>query len=176
MANSMVVAVSSLFVLSVLFSNGDAASPNDVVSTICPKTRNPSFCSDVLKSAGTSDLKELATFTLNLAHDKAAESRALAQSLASKAADPKLNDRYATCAELYDNAADGIEDGKKYLGEGDYNGVNIKASAAMTEAGDCLDSFTQPPEDPSALPGNGKAVEDICSIILVIANLLIGSV
>ncbi|XP_022949094.1 pectinesterase inhibitor-like [Cucurbita moschata] len=120
------------------------------------------------------DLKGLATFTLNLAHDKVAQTRALALSLASKAADPKLKERYATCVEQYDDAADDIEDGKNDLGEGDYNGVNIKASAAMTEAGDCLDSFTQPPKDPSALSGNGKTVEDICSIILVIANLLLG--
>ena len=147
---------------------------NDIASTICKKTRNPSFCFNVLKSAGTTNLKGLATFTLNLAHDKTVKSRALAQSLASKAANPKLKERYATCAELYDNATGDIEDGKVNLGKGDYNGVNIKASAAMTEAGDCLDSFSQPPKDPSALSGNGKTVEDICSIILVIANLLLG--
>ncbi|XP_022932476.1 pectinesterase inhibitor-like [Cucurbita moschata] len=120
------------------------------------------------------DLKGLATFTLNLAHDKASQSRVLAQSLASKATDPKLKERYATCAEHYDDAVDDIEDGKNYLGKGDYNSVNTMASAAMTEAGDCLDSFMQPPKDPSALSDNGKAVEDICSIILVIGNLLLG--
>ncbi|XP_023549346.1 pectinesterase inhibitor-like [Cucurbita pepo subsp. pepo] len=180
MASSSFLAVSSLlaFVLSLLFFNGvvpmHAASPDDVVSTICKKTRNPSFCFNALKSAGTTDLKGLATFTLNLAHDKAVESHALAQSLASKATDPKLKERYSTCAELYDDATDDIEDGKSNLREGDYNGVNIKASAAMTEADDCLDSFTQPPKDPSALSGNGEAMENICSIILVIANLLLG--
>ncbi|XP_022973411.1 pectinesterase inhibitor-like [Cucurbita maxima] len=139
----------------------------------CKKTRNPSFCFNVFKSAGTTGLKGLATFTLNLAHDKASQSRDLAQSLASKAADPKLKERYATCAELYDDVVGDIEDGKKYLWEGDYNGVNIKASAVMTEAGDCLDNFTQLPKDPWALSGNGKTVEDICSIILVIGNLLL---
>ncbi|XP_022933241.1 pectinesterase inhibitor-like [Cucurbita moschata] len=177
MASSSFLAVFRI-VLLVLFFNGmapmHAASQDDIVSTICKKTRNPSFCFNVLKSAGTTDLKGLATFTLNLAHDKVAQTRALALSLASKETDPKLKERYATCAEQYDDAADDIEDGKNDLGEGDYNGVNIKASAAMTEVGDCLDSFTQPPKDPSALSGNGKTVEDICSIILVIANLLLG--
>ncbi|XP_023523299.1 pectinesterase inhibitor-like [Cucurbita pepo subsp. pepo] len=177
MASSSFLAVSSI-VLSVMFFNGmvpmHAASENDIVSTICKKTRNPSFCFNVLNSAGTTDLKGLATFTLNLAHDKAAQSRVLAQSLASKATDPKLKERYATCAEHYDDAVDDIEDGKNYLGKGDYNSVNTMASAAMTEAGDCLDSFMQPPKDPSTLFDNGKAVEDICSIILVIGNLLLG--
>ncbi|XP_022972908.1 pectinesterase inhibitor-like [Cucurbita maxima] len=111
-------------------------------------------------------LKGLATFTLNLAHDQTAQSRVLAQSFASKAADPKLKERYATCAEHYDHAVDDIEDGKNYLGKGDYNGINTMASAAMMEAGDCLDSFMQPSKDPSVLSDNGKAVEDICSIIL----------
>ncbi|XP_022953891.1 pectinesterase inhibitor-like [Cucurbita moschata] len=132
------------------------------------------FRDDVLKSACTIDLKGLATFTLDLAHNKAVETRALAQSLASKAADPKLKERYATCVELYDDAVDHIEDGKDNLGEGDYIGLNIKAFAAMTEASDGLDNFTQSLKDPSVLPANGKAVEDISCIILVIANLLLG--
>ncbi|XP_022972896.1 pectinesterase inhibitor-like [Cucurbita maxima] len=161
-----------------MFFNGmvpmHAASQDDIISTICKKTRNPSFCFNVLNSAGTTDLKGLAIFTLNLAHDKAAQSRVLAQSLESNASDPKLMERYATCAKHFNNVVDDIVDGKNYLGKGDYNGVNTMASTAMTEAGNCLDSFIQPPKDSTALSGSGKVVEDICSIILVIANLLLG--
>ncbi|XP_022953894.1 pectinesterase inhibitor-like [Cucurbita moschata] len=151
-----------------------ASFPNNVSSTICKKTRNPSFCFNVLKSAGTTDLKGLATFTLNLAHNKVTKTRALAQSLASKAADCKLKEDYATCAKHYDNAAADIKDAKYNLEKGDYNGVNIQASGAMTEVGDCLDNFTQPPKNPSVLSNNEKVVEDMCSIILVISNLLQG--
>ncbi|XP_022991760.1 pectinesterase inhibitor-like [Cucurbita maxima] len=179
MAYSSFLVVSSLLAfLSLLFFNGvvsiHAASPDDATSTICKKATNPSFCFNVLKSVGTTDLKGLAIFTLNLAHDKTIGNRALAQSLASKVADPELKDRYDTCVERYNDAVKDIEGAKGYLGKGDYNGLNIKASATMTEAGDCLDSFTQPLKDPSALSGNGEAMENICSIILVIANLILG--
>ena len=177
MASSSFLAASSI-VLLVLFFNGmvpmHVASQDDIISTICKKTRNPSFCFNVLNSAGTTDLKGLAIFTLDLANDKAAQSRVLAQSLESKAVDPKLKERYATCAKHFNNVVDDIVDGKNYLVKGDYNGVNSMASIAMTEAGDCLDSFMQLPKESSALSGNGKVVEDICSIILAIANLLLG--
>lgn len=177
MANSIILSAYSLlaFFLSLVLST-HAASSNDVVSTICSRTRNPPFCTNVLKSAGTTELKGLATFTLNLARTRAGESRVLAQSLASKAADPKLKERYASCAENYDDAVGDIDDAGKNLASGDYNGVNVHASGAMTEADDCQDNFAQPPTDPSALSANAKALEDICSIILVIANLLLGRI
>ncbi|KAE8637274.1 hypothetical protein CSA_021751 [Cucumis sativus] len=55
---------------------------------------------------------------------------------------------------------------------GDFNGVNIVTSGAMTNIGDCQDKFAQPPKDTSLLLKNGKTLNDICSIILVISNLL----
>ncbi|XP_022953893.1 pectinesterase inhibitor-like [Cucurbita moschata] len=185
MASSSFLVVSSLLalVLSVLFFNGvvpmHAASSDDVVSTICnsticKKTRNLSICFNVLKSAGTTDLKGLATFTLNLAHDKTIGNRALAQSLASKVADPDLKERYDTCVERYNDAVKDIEGAKGYLGKGDYKGLNTYTFGAMTEVDACLFSLSKLPKDSSTLPGNGKAVEDIYSIILVIANLLLG--
>ncbi|XP_022991761.1 pectinesterase inhibitor-like [Cucurbita maxima] len=179
MVSSTFLAVSSLlaFVLSLFFFNGvvpmHASFPNSVPSTICKKTKNPSFCFNILKSAGTTDLKGLATFALNLAHNKATKTRALAPSLASKATDRKLKERYATCVKHYDNAAADIKDAKYNLGKGDYNGANIQASGAMTEAGDCLDNFTLLPKNPSVLSNNEKVVEDMCSIILIISNLLL---
>uniref|UniRef100_A0A9I9DKF2 Pectinesterase inhibitor-like n=1 Tax=Cucumis melo TaxID=3656 RepID=A0A9I9DKF2_CUCME len=69
--NSCLVIVSLIGVL--LFTN-NVASSTDVVSTICPKTSNPPFCSSVLKSAGTTDLKGLAVYTLNFAHTNAKKS------------------------------------------------------------------------------------------------------
>ncbi|XP_023549424.1 pectinesterase inhibitor-like [Cucurbita pepo subsp. pepo] len=179
MASSSFLAVSSLlaFVLSLLFFNGvvpmHAASSDDVASSICKKTKNPSICFNVLKSAGTTDLKGLATFTLNLAHEKTTGNRALAQSLASKVADPDLKEHYDTCVERYNDAVKDIEGAKGYLGKGDYKGLNTYTFGAMTEVDACLFSLSKLPKDPSTLPGNGKAVEDIYSIILVIANLLL---
>ncbi|CAK9309808.1 unnamed protein product [Citrullus colocynthis] len=90
--------------------------------------------------------------------------KATESSLASKTADPKLEEWYASCAEHYDDAAGDIDDAKIYLAEGDYNGVNIQASGAMTEVDDCQDNFTRPLVDRTTVSRNAKALEDICSL------------
>lgn len=169
MANSSSLLAFSLLLFIVV---SHAASTNDVVSTICPKTKNPPFCASVLKSAGTTDLKGLATYTLNLARTNAGKSLTLAKSLAAAATDPQLKERYSSCSENYDEAIGDIENAQKDLASGDFNGVNVATSGAMTSVDDCEDDFKQPPADTSSLLKDGKTLNDICSIILVISNLL----
>ncbi|XP_050935229.1 pectinesterase inhibitor-like [Cucumis melo] len=167
--NSCLVIISFIGVL--LFTN-NVASSTDVVSTICPKTSNPPFCSSVLKSASTTDLKGLAVYTLNFAHTNARKSLTVASSLAKTTLNPQLKQRYSSCAESYDEAIGDIENAQKDLVLGDFNGVNIVTSGAMTGIDDCQDKLAQPPKDTSLLLKNGKTLNDICSIILVISNLL----
>ena len=50
----------------------------DIISTVCLKMTNPSFCSSVLKFIDITDLKGLDVYTLNLAYSNAAKSMALA--------------------------------------------------------------------------------------------------
>ncbi|KAA0061809.1 pectinesterase inhibitor-like [Cucumis melo var. makuwa] len=171
MANNSCLIIVSL--IGVLFFTiiSNVESSNDVISTICPKTSNPPFCSSVLKFAGTTDLKGLAVYTLNLAHTNARKSLTLAKSLATTTTNPQLKQRYSSCAESYDEAAGDIENAQKDLALGDFNAINIVTSGAMTEIDDCQDKFGQPPKDTSLLK-NDKTLNDICSIILVISNLL----
>ncbi|TYK11730.1 pectinesterase inhibitor-like [Cucumis melo var. makuwa] len=169
--NSCLIIVSLVEVLLfTIISN--AASSTDVISTICPKTSNPPFCSSVLKSAGTTNIKGLAVYTLNLAHTNAKKSLTLANSLAKTTTNPQLKQRYSSCTESYDGVVGDIENAQKDLAIGDFNGVNIVTSGAMTEIDDCQDKFVQPPKDTSLLLKNGKTLKDTCSIILVISNLL----
>uniref|UniRef100_A0A9I9E2U2 Pectinesterase inhibitor domain-containing protein n=1 Tax=Cucumis melo TaxID=3656 RepID=A0A9I9E2U2_CUCME len=84
-----------------------------VISTICPKTSNPPFCSSVLKSAGTTNIKGLAVYTLNLAHTNAKKSLTLANSLAKSTINPQLKQRYSSCAESYDEVVGDIENAKR---------------------------------------------------------------
>uniref|UniRef100_A0A9I9E7Z4 Pectinesterase inhibitor domain-containing protein n=1 Tax=Cucumis melo TaxID=3656 RepID=A0A9I9E7Z4_CUCME len=120
----------------------------------------------------TADLKGLVVYTLNLAHTNARKSLTLAKSLATTTTNPQLKQRYSSCAESYDEAVGDIENAQKDLALGDFNAVNIVTSGAMTEIDDCQDKFAQPPKDTSLLLKNGKTLNDICSIILVISNLL----
>ncbi|TYK02953.1 pectinesterase inhibitor-like [Cucumis melo var. makuwa] len=168
-----------VFVCSFLFSNvvssrANTITPsNDVASSICPKTRNPSFCVDVLKSAGSTDLKVLATYTLNLTNTNAEKSLNLVKSLAATTTNPQLKNQYLSCYESYEEVVGDIEIAKSNLASGDFNGVNIATSGIMTAVDDCQDSFKQPPKDTSMLLKNGKTLNDVCSIILVISNLLL---
>ncbi|CAK9328927.1 unnamed protein product [Citrullus colocynthis] len=170
-----------VFVFGLLLSNviptivGTTPS-NNVESSICPKTRNPSFCRSVLKSGGSTDLKALATYTLNLAHANAAKSMTLAKSLASTTTNSQLKKLYLSCSENYNNAMGDIENAQNYLATSDFNGVNLATSGVMTAVDDCQDSFEQPLIDTSLLLENGKTLIDICSIILVISNLLPGPI
>ncbi|TYJ96375.1 pectinesterase inhibitor-like [Cucumis melo var. makuwa] len=169
--NSCLIIVSLVEVLLfTIISN--VASSIDVISTICPKTSNPPYCSSVLKSAGTTNIKGLAVYTLNLAHANAKKSLTLANSLAKTTTNPQLKQQYSSCAESFDGAVGDIENAQKDMAIGDFNGVNIVISGAMTEIDDCQDKFVQPPKVTSSLLKNGKTLKDICSIILVISNLL----
>lgn len=160
------------FLSNVVSSHAHAISTNNLASSICPKTRNPPFCARVLKSAGNIDMKALATYTLNLAHTNVGKSLALVKSLASKTTNSQLKKRYLSCSENYDEAMGDIENAEKYLAIADFNGVNIATSGVMTTVDDCQDNFKQLPIDTSLLPKNGRTLNDICSIILVISNLL----
>ncbi|KAA0059958.1 pectinesterase inhibitor-like [Cucumis melo var. makuwa] len=150
--NSCIVIVSLIgVILFTIISN--VASSNDVISIICPKTSNPPFCSSVLKSAGTTDLKGLAVYTLNLAHTNACKSLTLAKSLATTTTNPQLKQRYSSCFESYDEAVGDIENAQKDLALGDFNAVNIVTSGAMTEIDDSAadPSFAVLPLDSSQL-------------------------
>ncbi|KAA0054660.1 pectinesterase inhibitor-like [Cucumis melo var. makuwa] len=172
MANNSCLLIVYLIGVLLFTIISNVASSNDIVSTICPKTSNPPFCSSLLKSARTTDLKGLAVYTLNLAHTNARKSLTLAKSLATTTTNPQLKQRYSSCAESYDEAVGDIENAQKDFALGDFNAVNIVTSGAMTEIDDCQDKFAQPPKDTSLLLKNGKTLNDICSIILVISNLL----
>uniref|UniRef100_A0A9I9E7Y6 Pectinesterase inhibitor-like n=1 Tax=Cucumis melo TaxID=3656 RepID=A0A9I9E7Y6_CUCME len=83
MANNSCLIIVSLIGVLLFTTISNVASSNDVISTICPKTSDPPFCSSVLKFAGTTDLKGLVVYTLNLAHTNARKSLTLAKSLAT---------------------------------------------------------------------------------------------
>ncbi|XP_050938850.1 pectinesterase inhibitor-like [Cucumis melo] len=141
MANNSCLIIASLIGVLLFTIISNVASSNDVVSTICPKSLNPLFCSSVLKPVGTTDLKGLAVYTLNLAHTNDRKSLTLAKLLATTTTNPQLKQRYSSCAESCDETVGDIENAQKDLTLGDFNAVNIVTSGAMTEIDDCQDKF-----------------------------------
>ncbi|KAE8647026.1 hypothetical protein Csa_019098 [Cucumis sativus] len=122
---------------------------------------------------GTTDLKGLAVYTLNLAHSNAGKSLILANSLAKATTNPQLKQRYSFCAESYDEVVGDIENAQNDLALGDFIGVIIVTTGAMTTLGDhCQNKLLQPPKDTSLLLKNSNTLDDIFSIIMVISDHL----
>ncbi|KAE8647027.1 hypothetical protein Csa_023997, partial [Cucumis sativus] len=95
----------------------------------------------------TTDLKGLAVYTLNLAHSNAGKSLILANSLAKATTNPQLKQRYSFCAESYDEVVGDIENAQNDLALGDFIGVIIATTGAMTTLGDhCQNKLLQPAE------------------------------
>ncbi|XP_057476688.1 pectinesterase inhibitor [Actinidia eriantha] len=177
---------SSLFVsllLVILFISPSSQRPsvkaeNHLISEICPKTRNPSLCLQALKSdprSASKDLKGLGQFSIDIAEVFAKQTSKIIASLTNQATDPKLKGRYETCSENYSDAIDSLGQANQFLKSGDYNSLNIYASAAFDGAVTCEDSFEGPPDIPTQLHQADLKLEDLCDIILVISNLLPGS-
>lgn len=55
---------------------------------------------------------------------------------------------------------------------GNYNGVNSATSSVIKSVNDCEGNFRQPPAGPSALPRLNEELKDLCSITLVISNMI----
>ncbi|KAK3187740.1 hypothetical protein Dsin_027301 [Dipteronia sinensis] len=147
------------------------------INDICSMTLNPSYCVELLQSTpgtATTDLKGLAKIILDLAHSNTSKTLDQIHSLIPKTTDPILKESYQSCSEHYDNATSDLDEAESDFKQGDYFGMNIQASGALDEAGDCNDETEGLPADPSLRKGN-QDLKNICGIILVVANLLNGS-
>ncbi|KAH7573433.1 hypothetical protein ACOSP7_007103 [Xanthoceras sorbifolium] len=156
------------------FANLDVNDSSKLINDICPTTRFPSYCLEVLESipeAATADLKGLAQITLDLAISKASSTLDRIRSLIPQTTDPKLKQAYKSCSEHYDNTIGDLKEAESDFKQGDKYGMNQYASAAMTEAGDCDDQTEELAVDPWIQKGN-QDFDNICGIVLAISNHL----
>lgn len=168
-----------LILALVTFSYGNGIMPSakvtdDMVKNICSRTPNSSFCLDVLESdlRVPESLLGLAQFTIDLAHTNATETMKLIQSLIKQTKNPQLKQRYTLCSQNYDIAIGDLDQAKTDLSSRDYGGANVETTGVLNEIRDCEGRFEGAPADPSRLPKRNKDLENICSIILVISNIM----
>lgn len=149
---------------------------NDVLSDVCSKTQNVTLCLQTLKADPRTlraDLKGLGQISVDLALSKAKDTKNYVGSLIMKTEiPPPLKQKYLLCSVNYDNSISDLEAAKQAFSSGDYKGVDMKASGAMWETNECRENFKEPPFDPSQLPKWNQDFDFICSIILIISNLL----
>ncbi|XP_010524649.1 PREDICTED: pectinesterase inhibitor 1-like [Tarenaya hassleriana] len=145
------------------------------IQTICSKAKNPEFCQTFLKSKPETvqaDLPALAKLTVDSARKSASMTLAEIESLLQQASDPKSKEVYTSCSENYDSATTNLGDALKALVGGDPGTVNIKVSAAMTDADTCKRDLVGVSPDPSSVVKGIENLENVSSIALVISNML----
>ncbi|KAI7994689.1 Pectinesterase inhibitor [Camellia lanceoleosa] len=149
----------------------------DKLKDLCSNTQNSSFCFQTLKSnprIATTNLRDLAAYTINLTSDSAQQTLPIVKLLAEQATDPQLNARYTSCVASYDTATGYIATLMGSLGNGDYHSVLVDATLVMLNVGDCEQQFNTPPVDPSQLPERNRNLFNLASIVAEIALELLG--
>ncbi|KAI4335034.1 hypothetical protein L6164_013720 [Bauhinia variegata] len=158
----------SFFFVSLLLNE------NWQIDDICSKHRNPSFCEAVLNSItggeAEVDLASVGQSLILSTHTNAFDTLTLIHSHINKTSEVQLKQHYLTCSEHYDDALFEINEAKKSLISGDYNGVNRAASAVEKDAEAC---DSNPPPDPSQLPKNNKNLEDFSIIVMIVSVFLV---
>lgn len=154
------------------------ASEN-LISVICSKSINPPLCLKALKSdprSANANLRSLAQISIDLAQASAKETSTMVELLTKNATNRRLKAQYQTCTENYDDAISNLADANNFLKSGDFESLNVYASAVVTDADTCEDSFVESPGsvEPRQLKQANKKLEDFANIILVIAHRLAG--
>ncbi|KAL3505587.1 hypothetical protein ACH5RR_030969 [Cinchona calisaya] len=163
----------------ILWSCSLAKAGGDLINDVCSESRNPPSCIKALHSdprSASADLKGLAKISINLSTKSAKSTWKLVDALKKNATNKSLKEIYDSCLENYDEAIYDLDDCTRLLGSGDFQGVNLRASAAMAYAGTCDDNFreaqiTEPPQ----LVDASNNLQDLSSILLVISHLLEGN-
>ncbi|GFP91399.1 pectinesterase inhibitor [Phtheirospermum japonicum] len=154
----------SLLLSTLIIVCAAAVSPKQ----ICPKTRNPSLCFRILGSTDTPvDLRDLSRKALKFANLSVILALDEAQALGKFEENPVLKDRYRSCWKSFGRVNDYVAEYSKLLA--DQQRLQSVASDALKVAGACDPLFSQPPSEPADLKTVSDNLQDVCSILLVIA-------
>ena len=177
--------VSSLVLVLILFDASSYATKVVEVNTICNRTTNPSFCSNILNSrpggAIGAELVTLAQYTIDVVRANVTNTINLIKSLIANASDPNAKDHYNTCLTHFsynEGALGEVEYTAQMLKTRDCQGVNVAAAGIASNVEYCIsgDSPSDPPYyDPSVLPRYANFVEQAAEIICVISTYLMHS-
>ncbi|KOM33963.1 hypothetical protein LR48_Vigan02g011300 [Vigna angularis] len=176
----MVSNMSPLVYVFVIFlvASTSYAIPVSEVKTICSQTQKPSFCLRLLMSNPNpnASLIDLTQYAINVARAKVTNTIKLIHDLIAHG-NSNAKSHYRICLVHFgsEGALRDIDYTKEMLQKGDYEGVNVAASAVSTDIEDCIsgDSPSDPPfNDPSDLPKYAAVIESVLDVILVLSKFL----
>ncbi|GFP91401.1 pectinesterase inhibitor [Phtheirospermum japonicum] len=169
-----------LLLFSFILISTIAQTPNNLIFEICKKTRNPSLCSQILKSNRKAvkaySPQELGEIAINLSIISAqAIKKTIFTKRFLKTGDKVLKDRYKHCETNYESAIYYLKSSNYFLKHADISKLARYAAAAVNEPIYCRESFAKrPPAEPAWLKEGNDKLECLCSVILVISNCLSG--
>ncbi|KAK7316022.1 hypothetical protein VNO77_34641 [Canavalia gladiata] len=176
----MVCKVSFLVVSFLLFAAFSYAISVEELNTICRQTTNPSFCFALLNSHHSKNLISLTQYTIEIARANVTNTIKVINSLITQSKkNAEAQNHYTLCLEHFSSnggALTLIDYTKQVLKNHDYEGVNVAASAILTNVDNCI--YGDSPSDPlykdtSILPHYVATIEVVIQIILVISNKLL---
>lgn len=145
------------------------------LNSICSKTLNTSFCSQVLSSdprVTKSLLHSLVYVTVDLAQSNAIVTRDHLVQWQKRTDNPKLRARYTSCSSNYNDAIADFQQARQSVGLGVYGGVRDAASGALGEFNGCAENFRQTPAEPSTLWQDTWGLLNLFSMVSVISCML----
>ncbi|CAJ1967173.1 unnamed protein product [Sphenostylis stenocarpa] len=161
-----------------MFASTSDAIPTGELTMICKKTQNPKLCVNLLKSnPKNASLVEVTEHIIDVVGEEVRKGIKLIHDLIGGERNPVARRHYWSCLEHFgsEGALGDVEYSKEMLRRRDYLGVNVAASAVISDVEDCVsgDSPTDPSfHDSSALPKCAAHVESIVDVLLVLSNRL----
>ncbi|XP_019180239.1 PREDICTED: pectinesterase inhibitor-like [Ipomoea nil] len=151
----------------------------DLVDTVCGKTPQPALCTQTLRADPRSkdaDLNALGLVAIDIATNEAKSGQALVQSLLNGATDPNLKEIYSSCVEHYTNSVNSLGKCPDLLRSRDFTRLNIQASAALDNPGNCDEEFSEgSAAEPPQVKDTSSKLQEFCNIVLVISSLSKGA-
>ncbi|XP_073125094.1 pectinesterase inhibitor-like [Henckelia pumila] len=170
--NCSIIFVSlSLFLLidaQAIHVNFDDDGPAD----LCPKTRNSTFCFQIIGSFGNDSFMEMMKAAIKSASQLAELAADQARELLIQGKYPALNDQLKSCIGNYTQTNLDLFTMQRDLKAGYYDSLPPEANAVLADAGACDSQFQPPSSEPAEVKKGTQDLLDACSLVLVVSQIV----
>ncbi|TKY57978.1 Pectinesterase inhibitor [Spatholobus suberectus] len=172
---------SSLVLVFLLFVASSYAIKGVELDAICKKTKNPTFCLNLLNSkpggVAGANFVDLAQYVLDVTRANITTTTKLIKRLIRRNPnDLEARDHYTLCLkQFHKGALNKVQSTQEILKSRDYQDLNVAASGIRTHINLCIDGESPsdtPYHDTSLLPTYADAISQVIEIIIIISNVL----
>lgn len=157
-----------------LCSCSSLTKPSDLITSICSKTRNATYCLEFLVRYDRPGitLQELAIDAIQDTILVVLLSKDVIHVGGLELTDPEVIALYQRCEVQYTAAIDALKEWGDRIKSDDYKKLPSIASLALRQPSDCDANFAPTKNEPGFIKDVNNETSNICSIILVVSNNL----